>query len=382
MTPSEDILARLVSFPTVSKDSNAELIDYIRNYLADYGIDSVLVSNDEKTKFNLHAVMGPDKPGGVLLSGHTDVVPVEGQDWTVAPFCVSRLGDRIYGRGTTDMKGFIACVLAMVPHAVASKLAEPIHLVFSYDEEIGCIGIRGMLDVLEAGHARPRFCIVGEPTSMKIGIAHKGKVGMTCRCYGASAHSALTTEGLNAIYLACDMIGEIRNLHNELSSGVLHEEFGVPHSTLHVGTIQGGTALNIIPNYCEFKFEIRNLETDNSELLLKRLQNSAEIIAGRYRNEFEASDIRIDVFNQYPALRTKQDAQIVDFVSDLLGHNEITGIDFGTEAGMISSRLSMPAVVCGPGSMDQGHKPDEYILISELNRCDVFLSRLVHRIAQ
>ncbi|MYB34816.1 MAG: acetylornithine deacetylase, partial [Gammaproteobacteria bacterium] len=344
MASSEDILARLISFPTISKDSNAELIDYVRNYLSDYGIDSVLVSNDEKTKFNLYAVIGPDKPGGVLLSGHTDVVPVEGQDWTVDPFCVSRQGDRIYGRGTTDMKGFVACVLAMVPHAAASNLAEPVHLVFSYDEEIGCVGIRGMLDVLEGDHARPRFCIVGEPTSMKIGIAHKGKVGMTCRCYGVSAHSALTTEGLNAIYLACDMIAEIRNLHDELSSGVLHEGFGVPHSTLHVGTIQAGTALNIIPNYCEFKFEIRNLVSDNTELLLKRLQNSADTIANQYRNEFEASDIRIEVFNQYPALHTEQDAQVIDFVSDLLGHNEVTGIDFGTEAGMISSRLSMPAV--------------------------------------
>ncbi|MCY4148865.1 MAG: acetylornithine deacetylase [Gammaproteobacteria bacterium] len=382
MASSEDILAKLVSFPTISKDSNAGLIDYIRNYLADYDIESIVVSNDEKNKFNLYAVIGPDKPGGVMLSGHTDVVPVEGQDWTVDPFCASRQDDRIYGRGTTDMKGFVACVLAMVPHAVASRLTEPIHLVFSYDEEIGCIGIRGMLDVLEADYARPDFCIVGEPTSMKIGIAHKGKVGMTCRCHGASAHSALATEGLNAIYLACDMIAEIRKLHNQLASGVLHEEFGVPHSTLHVGTIRGGTALNIIPNYCEFKFEIRNLEGDSAEQLLKRLKDSAETIAGQYRDKFESSDIRIEVFNQYPALRTETDAQIVDFVSDLLGHKDIIGIDFGTEAGMISSRLSMPAVVCGPGSMDQGHKPDEYILISELNRCDTFLSRLVDRIAQ
>ncbi len=382
MSPSEKILERLVSFPTISRDSNAELINYLRDYLAEFGIDSFLVSNDENTKFNLYAVIGPDGPGGVLLSGHTDVVPIEGQDWTVAPFCASRQGGRIYGRGTTDMKGFIACVLAMVPRAVAAKLAEPIHLVFSYDEEIGCIGIRGMLDVLEVKQVKPSYCIVGEPTSMQIGIAHKGKIGMTCRCHGASAHSALTTEGLNAIYLACDMIVEIRNLHNELSSASLHKEFGVPHSTLHVGTIEGGTALNIIPNYCEFKFEIRNIEADNAGLLLKRLQNSARTMARRYRNKFEESDICIEVFNQYPALQIEQDAEILGFVGDLLDNNEIIGIDFGTEAGMISSRLSIPAVVCGPGSMDQGHKPDEFILRSELERCDTFLSRLVHRLSQ
>ena len=379
---SADILEKLIAFPTVSKDSNADLIDYVRNYLADYGIDSVLVGNAEHTKFNLHAMIGPNKPGGVMLSGHTDVVPVEGQHWTVDPFQLSRKGERIYGRGTTDMKGFIACVLAMVPQAAATALAEPIHLVFSYDEEIGCIGIRGMLDVLEVDYPSPKFCIVGEPTSMRIGVAHKGKVGMTCRCYGASAHSALTAEGLNAIYLACDMIAEIRRLHSELSSGPPNSGFEVPHSTLHVGVIRGGTALNIIPNYCEFKFEIRNIGTDNAECMVKRIQDSAESIASPYRHRFDAADIRIEIFNQYPALETEQDAEIINFVSELNGHHDTTKIDFGTEAGMISSRLSIPAVVCGPGSMDQGHKPDEFILSSELNRCDAFLSKLVRRLSR
>ncbi len=382
MAASEEILAKLVSYPTISKDSNSELIHYVRDYLGNHGIESLLVSNEENTKFNLFASIGPDKPGGILLSGHTDVVPVEGQDWSVDPFCMSRQGDRIYGRGTTDMKGFVACVLAMVPQAVKAKLTEPLQLLFSYDEEIGCIGIRRMLDVLEVDHARPKFCIVGEPTSMQIGIAHKGKVGMTCRCHGSSAHSALTHEGLNAIYLACDMIAEIRKLHNDLSSGTLQEEFRVPHSTLHVGTIHGGTALNIIPNYCEFKFEIRNITADDSELLQKSLANAAETIANQYRHEFQDADIRIDVFNQYPALQMERDADIIKFVGDLLDQKEIIGIDFGTEAGMISSRLSLPAVVCGPGSMDQGHKPDEFILRSELERCDKFLSKLVDRLAR
>ncbi|MCY4050017.1 MAG: acetylornithine deacetylase [Gammaproteobacteria bacterium] len=382
METSEEILAKLISYPTISKDSNVQLINYVRDYLINYGIDSVLVSNVEKTKFNLYASIGPEKLGGILLSGHTDVVPVEGQDWTVDPFNLSRQGDRLYGRGTTDMKGFLACVLAMVPQAVIAKLNVPIHLVFSYDEEIGCIGIRRMLDVLEVDYARPKFCIVGEPTSMQIGIAHKGKVGMTCRCYGSSAHSALTNEGLNAIYLACDMIAEIRKLHNDLSSGKLQEEFRVPHSTLHVGTIQGGTALNIIPNYCEFKFEIRNLEADDSELLRKSLVNAAETIANQYRHEFEDANICIEVFNQYPALQLERDAEIINYVSDLLDKQEIIGIDFGTEAGIISSRLSVPAVVCGPGSMEQGHKANEYIQRSELERCDIFLSKLVHQLTQ
>lgn len=382
MTASEDILAKLIAFPTVSKDSNTDLIDFISNYLADYGIDSTLTANDENTKFNLHAIIGPHKPGGVMLSGHTDVVPVEGQVWEVDPFRMTRHEDRLYGRGATDMKSFIACVLAIVPKAVALGLKEPIHLAFSYDEEIGCIGVRRMLKMLEIDQPRPDFCIVGEPTSMKIGIAHKGKIGMICRCHGASAHSALTAKGLNAIYLAVDMISEIRKLHSELSASGVQPGFLVPHSTLHVGTIHGGTALNIIPNYCEFKFEIRNLEADNAEAMLNRLHGAARRIADQYREQFDTADIQIEIFNQYPALETPNDAEIVDFVSTLLGHNDITKVDFGTEAGMINNRLSIPTVICGPGSMAQGHKADEFILRSELVRCDDFLTRLVHQLSR
>ena len=366
----------------MSRDSNADLIDHVRNYLEDHGIDSVLTANDEQTKFNLYAVIGPGRDGGVMLSGHTDVVPVEGQDWTVDPFRMKREGERLYGRGSTDMKGFIASVLAMVPRAVTVPLGQPIHLAFSYDEEIGCIGVRRMLDMLEVDRSRPEFCIVGEPTSMNIGIAHKGKTGMICRCYGVEAHSALTTKGLNAIYLASDMITEIRRIQSDMASGRGDDGFSVPHTTLHVGTIRGGTALNIIPSYCEFKFEIRNLAADDADALLERIRQAADDIAARHRDRFDRADVRIEVFNRYPALEIEPDAKIVDLVGTLIGHGDLTKIDFGTEAGLFRNRLGIPVVVCGPGSMDQGHRPDEFILRSELDRCDRFLSRLVDRLCQ
>ena len=217
---------------------------------------------------------------------------------------------------------------------------------------------------------------------MHIGIAHKGKTGMICRCYGVEAHSALTTKGLNAIYLASDMITEIRRIQSDMASGRGDDGFSVPHTTLHVGTIRGGTALNIIPSYCEFKFEIRNLAADDADALLERIRQAAGDIAARHRDRFDRADVRIEVFNRYPALEIEPDAKVVDLVGALVGHGDLAKIDFGTEAGLFRNRLGIPVVVCGPGSMDQGHKPDEFILRSELDRCDRFLSRLVDRLCQ
>ncbi len=382
MTETEKILGKLIAYPTVSRDSNLELIQYIASYLYGFGIQSELTYNDEKTKANLYAVFGPGKTGGVMLSGHSDVVPTDGQDWTVEPFALLHREDRLYGRGTTDMKGFIASVLAMVPAALARNLTHPVHLAFSYDEEIGCVGVGRMIELLASAQQRPGFCIIGEPTSLQVAIAHKGKTGAVCRCHGVEAHSALAASGLNAIYLATEMINAIRDIQQGLIVNGMHDEdFGVPYSTLHVGIIEGGTALNIIPNACEFKFEIRNLKSDDPMAIMARVRTAGKRIADRYKADFPRAGIDIEIFNQYPALDTAADAEVVGFVQGLVENKPPVKLDFGTEGGLFQTRLNVPTVVCGPGSMRQGHKPDEFILQSELERCDRFLAALLDRLS-
>lgn len=381
MTRTEQILEDLIGFATVSRDSNLQLIDYIQTSLGELGIVSTLTYNEEKTKANLYAVFGPGREGGVMLSGHTDVVPVDGQDWTVDPFKLSLDNGRLFGRGTTDMKGFVASVLGMVEQAVSADLRHPIHLAFSYDEEIGCVGVKSMIAMLESARERPGFCIIGEPTSLQVAIAHKGKTGMVCRCLGVEGHSALAHKGLNAIYLATEMIAAIREIQQNIVRAPGHDnEFAVPYSTLHVGTINGGTALNIIPNLCEFKFELRNLKSDSPEEIIEQLRQAASDIVDKYRHEFPGAGIEIEIFNAYPALDTAPQEEVVEYVRSLADGNQPVKIDFGTEGGLFQHRLKVPTVVCGPGSMDQGHKPDEFIEQSQLLKCDAFLGRLLERL--
>ncbi|MBX2868972.1 MAG: acetylornithine deacetylase, partial [Acidiferrobacterales bacterium] len=360
---------------------NLELIRFIEAYLSGYGVCSTLTCNDEGTKANLYARFGPDDGGGVMLSGHTDVVPVDGQDWTVDPFTMSVKDSRLYGRGTTDMKGFIACVLAIVPRAVEKKLSQPIHLAFSYDEEIGCVGVRRMIDMLESAPDRPAFCIVGEPTEMAVGIGHKGKLGATCRCRGVEAHSALANKGLNAIYLASEMIQAIREIQSDLVENGEHDHhYSVPYSTLHVGVIEGGTALNIVPKDCHFKFEIRNTSADDPDRIFQRVKHAARNIEHEYQQDFPDAQIAIEMFNQYPALNTSAEEDVVSTVQKLMDTDSFIKLAFGTEGGLFQNRLGIPTVICGPGSMDQGHKPDEFIARSELERCDTFLNKLLQHI--
>ncbi len=374
-------LEKLISFNTVSRESNLALIEFVREYLLSHGIESSLTHNDEKTKANLHAVIGPSDIPGVMLSGHTDVVPVEGQDWTSDPFTMRAHEERLYGRGTADMKGFIASVLAMVPKAVKADLKRPIHLAFSYDEEIGCIGVRRMIDVLADAPVKPAFCIIGEPTEMGVAIAHKGKTGAVCMCTGVEAHSALAPTGLNAIYLASEMITAIRKLQTVIEQdGKKDSAYAVPYTTLHVGTIEGGTALNIVPNQCSFRFEIRDLPEDDPAILMQKLAAEAAKIVEPHKAQFPDADIDIEIFNEYPALDTNPEDEVVTFVKSLTGANDHFKVAFGTEGGLFQQKLGLPTVVCGPGSMEQGHKPDEFIALSELEKCDRFLDRLLEHL--
>lgn len=375
---SSDLLKRLVAFPTVSRDSNLDLIDFIAGYLANLGIESQLIHSEEGNKANLYAVIGPSDVPGIMLSGHTDVVPVDGQSWTSDPFILRSEDGLLYGRGSADMKGFIACVLAMLAKLDPASLVTPIHLAFSYDEEIGCIGVRRLLDILKDTPVKPRFCIVGEPTLMEPVIAHKGKTALRVDCVGSECHSSLAPNGLNAIYLACEMITAIQQIQNTLINDGKHDHhYDVSYTTLQVGLIEGGTALNIVPNHCQFVFEIRNLPDDDPVEIIQSLRERAEKIVQPFSASFPQASIDLEIYNSYPALNTPTDSDIVKFVTNLTGANRLGKTAFGTEAGLFTDELGIQTIVMGPGSIEQAHKPDEYIADNELDRCDAFLEKLI-----
>lgn len=376
-----DLLDRLISFPTISRDPNIHLIEFVREYLADLSIESELIPSADGAKANLFATIGPSDVSGILLSGHTDVVPVDGQRWSSDPFSARSQGGRVYGRGTADMKGFLASVLSFASRASKVRLSTPIHLAFSHDEEIGCVGVRSLVDRLQGREVLPRFGIVGEPTNLRIAVGHKGKIGARATCCGVEGHSALAPQALNAIHLACDFINELRVCQNDLEgAGKRDPTYTVPYSTVHAGKISGGTALNIVPNVCTVDFEIRNVADDDAGILLNDLMDrAAKLVSGR-RQKFPTADIRIEVFNSYPGLATEVDAEVVAFAKSLVEEKQLMKVAFGTEGGIFSDWLGIPMVVCGPGSMDQGHKADEFISIDQLEACDRMLDRLLTKI--
>ena len=373
-----EILKTLIAFPTISADSNMKLIDYCSDQLIKVGAEVKIIKNDNGTKANLYATIGPRNIPGVMLSGHTDVVPVEGQSWSVPPFEMTNKDNRLYGRGTADMKSFVACALHAAIKASEMNLTTPLHLAFSYDEEIGCVGVRSMIEMLKAAPFLPNFCIVGEPTLMQIATGHKGKVNVSVKFIGKEAHSALSTSGLNAIYLASEMINEIRLIQDEIKKQFAHDdEYEIPHTTLHVGKIEGGVALNIVPNSASFLFEIRNLPEDDPNIILTKIRKSAESILTKYLKDFPTAKIHIEVTNQYPSLRTSKNSDVVNLLKSLTGNNSTFKVSFGTEGGLFSNELQIPTAICGPGSMSQGHKPDEYVSIDQINKCEEILSQLL-----
>lgn len=375
---SVDILERLVAFETVSRTPNIALIDYVRDLLDDAGAHTSLVMAPDDRNANLYATVGPDGPGGVLLSGHTDVVPTDGQDWTVEPFQLTRSADRLYGRGTADMKGFVACAVRAIATAARRPLTVPLHLALSYDEEIGCIGVRSLIEMLKASPARPSFCIVGEPTELSVATGHKGKIAARATCTGKSVHSALAPQGINALHLGAEFVVALKRVQADVAeTGVTDGDYDVPYSTIHAGVMQGGTALNIVANACTVDFEIRHLKDDDPSELLTRIKTVAGEIADAYAPD---GGIHIDVLNRYPGLDTPPGADVVAFVKSLTGGNSTVKVAFGTEGGLFDSELGVPSVVCGPGSMAQGHKPDEFITVAQIEKCDRMLETLVDRL--
>ncbi|SSW67817.1 acetylornithine deacetylase [Achromobacter agilis] len=378
-TPSEALLARLVAFDTVTLTPNLALIEAVRDLLAAHGIASTLVRSDDGTRANLYASVGPAGVPGVLLSGHTDVVPAAGQAWTLPPFALTARDGLLYGRGTADMKGFVACAVNAMVQASGRTLRRPLQLALSYDEEIGCVGVRRLLEVMEMAPGRPALCIVGEPTSMRIATGHKGKAALRALCLGLEGHSALAPRALNAIHLACDLVGAMRALQDDLRArGARDSAYEVPYATVHAGCIHGGRALNIVPNECVVDFEIRHLAQDDPAVLLAPLRQAADDIRKQARLHAPAADIRIEEVNAYPGLDTPLASEAVRFVESLLPAGAAkTKVAFGTEGGLFTRHLDVPVVVCGPGSIVQAHKPDEYISRAQLAECDAFMQRLV-----
>jgi len=378
-----EILGNLVGFDTTSRSSNLALIEWVRDYLDWHGVSSSLVGDGAGAKANLYATIGPEDIGGIMLSGHTDCVPVDGQDWSGDPFELTARDGRFFGRGTADMKGFIAVALAAVPALKAMPLRRPVHLAFSYDEELGMLGAQRLVEHLSAMPVRPQTCVVGEPTGMEVVVAHKGKLAMTCEVTGLEAHSALTHKGVNAIEIAAEVIARLRRIGARLRlEGPFDNAFDPPYTTVHTGTIEGGIALNVVPKTCRFGFEFRNLPGVNADDLLSELREFADReLLPAMREVHPQADIRWLPLTTYPSLGGADETPFFRALRGVCGCLVKGGggkVSFGTEGGLFHV-ICIPTVVCGPGFIEQAHKPDEFVAGSQLELCEEFIADLVRK---
>ena len=377
-----DMIQALVAFDTTSRNSNLELIEFVRAYLGGLGVESQLLYDATGRKANLYATLGPTDRAGIVLSGHTDVVPVDGQDWHFDPFAATERAGRLYGRGTADMKGFIALVLALAPEFLRRGLEVPLHIALSYDEEIGCVGVHSLVDMLARLPTRPRFCIVGEPTEMQVILGHKGGRSYRARVRGAEAHSSLAPRAVNAIEYAAELIAEIKRMaRSYAANGPYDEAYDVGHTTLQASMIEGGTAINIVPKDCSFVFEFRHLAEEDPDRLIDAIRDYAKRQLEPAMKAVAAdTGFNFEPIYAYPALETAAEAEVATFAKSLTGRNDDGKVAFGTEAGLFSGRAGIPSVVCGPGSITQAHKPDEFITLDQLAQGEAFLRRLMDHV--
>lgn len=378
----EGLLGRLIGFDTTSDRSNLPLIDFVEGWLADHGVASERIPDDDGGKANLLATIGPPDAAGIVLSGHTDVVPVAGQDWSSDPFTCTERDGRLYGRGSADMKGFLAVVLSRVPEWKAAGLTAPVHLAFSYDEEVGCLGVPRLIDrLLATAPVPPRGCIVGEPTMMTVVDGHKGKGGYRCTVTGRAAHSALTHQGVNAIEIAAEIVAFLRRLKRELAAdGPFADGFDPPYTTVSTGEIAGGTALNIVAEHCTVAFEFRTVPGVDPASLLARVRHYAEELLPEMRRTAPESGIVFEELLQYPALASRSAVDLAGIAGEIAGTTTPGRVSFGTEAGHFAAR-GIPTVVCGPGDIRVAHRPDEHVARDQLARCAGFLDGIVARMA-
>jgi len=377
-TSAQHLLASLVAFDTTSDRSNLDCINFIDSYLGLHGVSSRRVPDSSGGKASLLATIGDPSVPGLVLSAHTDTVPANPAEWHGSPHELREDAGRLYGRGTADMKGFLACVLAEVPGIVAARLPYPIHLAFSYDEEVGCRGAPDLIDALCASAARPFACLVGEPTLLAPVDAHKGKVAYRCTVIGLEAHSAMTHLGANAIEAAAKIVTQIKQRADHYAAhGARVAGFEPAFTTLHTGMISGGTSLNIVPRLCTFAFEVRNVPVDDAQAVAAEIMQYAEreVLPG-LRAKFRDCDILWDQIGAYPALDAAANGDLVRLLDRLTGSHGAGKVSYGTEAGLFA-RAGIPTIVCGPGSMEQAHRPDEYVEASQLDQCETLLNRFV-----
>lgn len=386
MTPEKstiEILNRLIGFATISSESNLDIVDWIEGYLSQHGVTSHRIPDRTGRKASILATIGPADRAGVVLSAHTDVVPVAGQDWTSPPFTATARDNRIIGRGATDMKGFIASVLAHVPHFKATAVATPIHIALSYDEEVGCLGAPDLVAEIASAPVRPALCIVGEPTGLGVGYAHKGKVARRVTVTGRGGHSALPHRAANAVFAAARIVAALEDLAlDTANAGPRDAAFDPPYTTIHVGSLHGGTALNFVPDRATIEFEIRYIPgTDVSALLAA---TDATIAAARESLKAQAPEagITVEDMASYPALMTASASAVVATAQRLAERTgSATTVSFGTEAGLYA-QAGIPTLVCGPGDIGRAHKADEWIGIEELAGMDRMMQRLASQLGK
>ena len=376
MTDALELVRDLIAFDTTSRDSNLALIDYAQTLLEKAGARCRRSYNQEGDKANLFATIGPDGDGGFVLSGHTDVVPVDGQDWSSDPFKPEVRDGKLYGRGACDMKGFVGTALALAPDIAKAKLKRPIHFALSYDEEVGCVGVKSLLDDLKAQGIKPSLAIIGEPTLMSIVGAHKGGAKLVTRCCGREHHSSGPEKGANAVMMAGEFVSLLDSVWDELRADT-DSRFDPPHSTVQATVIQGGTAVNILAKEADVTWEYRCLPDRDPDKIIARVKSRAEAeVLPKYRRRAPEAKFDTVLHAQYPGLVMDEESPAVRLARELTGANRVEAVAYGTEAGHFQS-YGIPAVICGPGSIDQAHRPDEFCALSELEACEAFLRKVI-----
>jgi acetylornithine deacetylase len=374
--PALDLVKDLIAFDTTSRDSNLALIDYAQAWLEKSGARCRRTSDASGKKANLFATLGPDGDGGFVLSGHTDVVPVDGQDWASDPFAPQLRDGKLFGRGACDMKGFVGVALSLAPEIARAKLKRPIHFALSYDEEVGCIGVTGLLEDLKRRNLKPALAIIGEPTLMKIVGAHKGGAKLVTRCCGREHHSSGPEKGANAVMMAGEFVSLLDSVWDELRADA-DARFDPPHSTVQATVIHGGTAVNILAREADVTWEYRCLPDRNPQKIMDRVaaRAAAEILPKYQRRAAEAA-FDTTLHARYPGLKMDEESPAILLARELTGANQVEAVAYGTEAGHFQN-YGIPAVICGPGSIDQAHRPDEFCALSELDACEAFLRKVI-----
>jgi len=376
-TPRE-MIERLIAFDTTSRDSNLHLISFVEDYVGAHGLTPRRIPNAEGTKANLLISLGPNEPGGIILSGHTDVVPVDGQPWDTDPFKVVEKDGKLYGRGTSDMKSFSAVILALLPEFQKRRLKTPIHIALSYDEEVGCLGVRPMIAEIVKSVPAPKLAIIGEPTDMKVVNAHKGIRSFRTTVTGREAHSSQTDKGVNAVMVAAELIMHLNGIAEEMRKiGDPSGRFDPPYTSVQASVIEGGTALNILARHCSFLWEFRYLPgTSRDDIFERFVAHTRDHVLPRLRQVAPEADIVTAVRSHVPALVAKESCPAEALAKQLTGRNHAEAVAYGTEAGLFQE-AGIPSVVCGPGNIQQAHKPNEFIELSQVDACVAFIRRLM-----